>query len=153
MTLQEYVKKRNGVSMSSSNSLRNNLYRSLGAKNFALFWNYWNPIFGYYLGIKIYKPLKKVVPASISLVTTFVFCGMIHDLVTTIVRGKLSIFFSIWFLIMALFVLISKFVKQDFSAKKWIFRAASNILILCFSFFATDYIYQLLKIKFPILEK
>lgn len=153
MTLQEYVKKRNGVSMSSSNSLRNNLYRSLGAKSFALFWNYWNPIFGYYLGIKVYKPLKKVVPASISLVATFVLCGMIHDLVTTIVRGKLSFFFSIWFLIMALLVLISKFVKQDFSAKKWIFRAISNILVLCFSFFATDYIYQFLRIKFPILEE
>lgn len=153
MTLQEYVKKRNGVSMSSSNSLRNNLYRSLGAKSFALFWNYWNPIFGYYLGTKIYKPLKRIFPASISIIATFVFCGMIHDLVITIVRGKLSLFFSIWFLIMAIFVLISKFVKQDFSGKKWIFRAISNILLLCFSFVATDYIYQLLKIKFPILEK
>ncbi len=153
MTLQEYVKKRNGVPMSSSNSLRNNLYRSLGAKSFSLFWNYWNPIFGYYLGAKIYKPLKRIFPSAISLIATFLFCGMIHDLVTTIVRGKLSLFFSIWFLIMAIFVLISKFVKQDFSDKKWLFRATSNVLVLFFSFGVTNWIYLLLKIKFPILER
>ena len=58
MNLSEHVKKRNGVPVGHSNSVRNNLYRSLGAKNFSAFWNFWNPIFGYYLGVKVFKPLK-----------------------------------------------------------------------------------------------
>lgn len=59
ITLTDYVRKRNGVSIGSPRSLINNLYRSLGAKNFSTFWNDWNPIFGYYLGKFIFKPLKK----------------------------------------------------------------------------------------------
>src|SRR5690606_21166946 len=105
MTLAEYVKKRNGVPIGDSSSLKHNLYKSLGAKNFSAFWMYWNPIFGYYLGTKIFKPLKKVFPAALSLVLTFVFCGMIHDVVSMIVGRKISWFFTIWFLLMGISVL------------------------------------------------
>jgi hypothetical protein len=52
MTLGEYIKKRNGVAIGHPQSLKNNLSRSLGAKNFSSFWHHWNPIFGYYLGKK-----------------------------------------------------------------------------------------------------
>lgn len=34
MTLGEYIKKRNGVEIGHPQSLKNNLYRSLGAKKF-----------------------------------------------------------------------------------------------------------------------
>ena len=40
MNLAQYVKKKNGVPMGHPKSLRNNLYRSLGAKNFATFWTF-----------------------------------------------------------------------------------------------------------------
>lgn len=100
MTLSDYVKKINGVPFGHSNSLRNNLYRSLGAKNFSTFWNYWNPIFGYYLGKKIFKPLKRIFPIGLALIFTFIFCGLLHDFVTTILRKKISLFFTFWFLIM-----------------------------------------------------
>jgi hypothetical protein len=65
MNLSEYVEKRNGVPIGHPSSLRNNLHRSLGAKNFSVFWNFWNPIFGYYLGTKVFKPLKKVFPIAL----------------------------------------------------------------------------------------
>lgn len=135
MNLSQYVKKRNGVPMGHSRSLRNNLHRSLGAKNFAVFWNFWNPIFGYYLGTKVFKPLKQFIPDEFALVLTFVFCGMVHDAVTTIIRGKLSLFFSVWFLIMGAAVLASKYISYDLSNKKWLFRAFINLSIigLCLS--------------------
>jgi len=139
MTLLEYIQKRNGVPIGSSKSLRNNLYRSLGAKNFSTFWNYWNPIFGYYLGKFIFKPLKGIFPIGISLLFTFVFCGMIHDAVTTIFWGKLSFFFTIWFLLMGFVVLISKFYKHDFSDKIWTIRALANLSIISFCFLITFY--------------
>src|SRR5690606_29446263 len=113
MNLSEYVKKKNGVPIGHSSSLKNNLQRSLGAKNFSSFWNFWNPIFGYYLGKKIFKPIKKWIPAGIAVVLTFVFCGLIHDLVTTIVKREISLLFTVWFLIMGIVVVVSKHTNYN----------------------------------------
>lgn len=130
MKLSEYVKKRNGVPIGHSRSLQYNLQRSLGAKNFSAFWNFWNPIFGYYLGTKIFKPLKRVFPITISLILTFIFCGMVHDLVTTLVRVKLSLFFSVWFFLMGIAVVAAKYINYDLSGKKWLCRVTMNIVII-----------------------
>ena len=54
LVLSDYIKKRNGVPLGASNSLRNMLYRSLGAGKFSVFWRYWNPIWSYYLGKYIF---------------------------------------------------------------------------------------------------
>lgn len=133
ISLAQYIKKRNGVSIGHSKSLRNNLYRSLGAKNFSTFWNYWNPIFGYYLGKFIFKPFKRIFPVSLSLILTFILCGLIHDAVTTIVRGNISLFFTTWFLFMGLAVLLTKTLEHNFSKQVWIIRALINltIIIIC----------------------
>lgn len=104
----------------------------MGAKNFSAFWNFWNPIFGYYLGTKIFKPLKKIFPVTLAVVFTFIFCGLIHDLVTTLFRNKLSLFFSVWFLLMGIAVAITQYINYDLSQKQWIFRAAINLLIIGF---------------------
>ncbi len=140
MTLADYIQKKNGVPIGDSNSLRNNLYRSLGAKNFSTFWTYWNPIFGYFLGKKIFKPLKKTLPVSLSLVLTFIFCGLIHDAVTTLVRGEISLFFTIWFLFMGIGVLLSKTFNSNYSGKPWIFRAMINLSIIVSCLLITIYL-------------
>jgi hypothetical protein len=132
MNLSEYVKKRNGVPIGNSRSLSNNLGRSLGAINFPVFWNFWNPIFGYYLGTKIFKPLKRIFPIAFALILTFVFCGVIHDLVTTLFRGKVSLFFSVWFFLMGIAVLIAPYINYDLSKKQWTYRAIANVLIIVF---------------------
>ncbi|WP_335964455.1 hypothetical protein [Galbibacter sp. PAP.153] len=140
MTLTEYIKKRNGVPIGSSKSLRNNLYRSLGAKNFSGFWNYWNPIFGYYLGKFVFKPLKKIFPVTISLIFTFVFCGFIHDAVSMLFHEKISLSFTLWFLLMGLAVLTTKFLNHNYSEQKWIIRALANLAIIGICFLMTIYI-------------
>lgn len=140
MNLSEYVKKKNGVPIGHSNSLRNNLQRSLGAKNFSSFWNFWNPIFGYYLGTKIFKPLKQVFPIGLSVIFTFIFCGLVHDLVTTILRGKISLFFTVWFLVIGFVVAISKQINYDLSHIKWIFRALVNLSIIGICLLVTIYL-------------
>ncbi len=144
MTLSEYVKKINGVPIGNSNSLRNNLYKSLGAKNFSTFWNFWNPIFGYYLGLKIFKPLKKILPNAFAIIFTFIFCGLIHDLVTTFLRGKVSLFFTVWFLIMALGVVISKRVNYNQANKNWTIRAFTNLSIITICLLLTLYLNEML---------
>lgn len=145
MNLSEYVKKRNGVPIGHSRSLRNNLGRSLGAKNLPAFWNFWNPIFGYYLGTKIFKPLKRIFPIALALILTFVFCGVIHDLVTTSFRGKLSLFFSVWFFLMGIVVVIAKYINYDLSKKQWTYRAIANVLIIVFCVLLTILLNKIFK--------
>lgn len=145
MTLAEYVKKRNGVPIGDSGSLKYNLYKSLGAKNFSTFWMYWNPIFGYYLGTKIFKPLKKVFSPAISLVLTFVFCGLIHDVVSTVVGRRISWFFTIWFLLMGVSVLLLRYFRYDFSKKDWVIRAITNLSIISICLLLTIYINSFIK--------
>lgn len=140
MTLLQYIKKRNGVALGGSNSLRNMLHRSLGAKNFSTFWNYWNPIFGYYLGKYVFKPLKSYFPSTIALVFTFIFCGLLHDAVTTTARGSISLFFSTWFLLMGIGVVVSRTLKHDFSSYPWILRAFINLLFIGLCLSATVFI-------------
>lgn len=140
MNLSEYVKKKNGVPIGHSGSLRNNLQRSLGAKNFPSFWNFWNPIFGYYLGTRVFKPIKKLFPVGIAVVLTFIFCGLVHDLVTTIIRGKPSFFFVVWFLVMGVVVAISKQINYDLSHRKWVLRALVNLSIIAVCLLLTIYL-------------
>jgi D-alanyl-lipoteichoic acid acyltransferase DltB (MBOAT superfamily) len=144
ITLAEYIKRRNGVAIGSPRSLRNNLYRSLGSKNFATFWNYWNPIFGFFLGKFIFKPLKKILPVAMALLITFLFCGILHDTVTSMARGKISFFFTIWFIIMGIAVLATKVFNHDFSKHRWLVRAIINLSIIGVCLFFTIYINKIL---------
>ena len=148
MTLTDYIKKRNGVSIGSPKSLRNNLYRSFGSINFSTFWNYWNPIFGYYLGKFIFKPIKKIFSVGISLLFTFIICELIHDIVTTIFREKISFFFSIWFLLLGLAVLLTRTLKLNFSKRVWIIRAFINLSIISTCLVLTIYTSKFLTIGF-----
>ncbi len=150
MTLGEYIKKRNGVPRGHPQSLRNNLSRSLGAKNFSSFWHHWNPIFGYYLGKKIFKPIKRFAPSTIALMLTFIFCGLIHDIVSVVFRGKTSFLFSFWFLFMGTAVLLCNYFKQNLSNKNWPTRALTNLFFIISALCLAYYLVNFLSISFKI---
>lgn len=147
MTLGEYVKKRNGVPIGHPQSLSRNLHRSLGAKNFSSFWNYWNPIFGYYLGLNIFKPLKRFLPVSVCIILTFVFCGLIHDFVSLIIRGKTSFLFALWFLLMGLIVIITNIFKPDLAQRHWLIRALNNLSIISICLYLAYFLSRFLNIN------
>ena len=128
--MSEYIEKRNGVPLGSSRSLPNMLMRSLGAGRFSTFWIYWNPIWSYYLGRNIFKPLKMIFPPAFSLILTFIFCGFLHDIVIMLIRWELTLLFTPWFFIMGVFVVIGDFVKLDYSSLPWIVRATINVAII-----------------------
>ena len=130
MNLSDYVKRRNGVPLGDSNSLYNMLSRSLGAGKFSIFWQYWNPIWGYYLGIYIFKPFKLFLPQALSLIITFVVCGFIHDLVIMLLKWKFTLLLTPWFLFMGLSVILSEYAKIDYSKLPWIARATINMIII-----------------------
>ncbi len=130
MNLSDYVKRRNGVPLGHSDSLRNMLNRSLGAGKFSIFWQYWNPIWGFYLGKYIFKPLKLILPQALSLIITFVVCGFIHDLAIMLLKWKFFLLLTPWFLFMGLGVILSDYAKIDYSKFPWIVRAGINISII-----------------------
>ena len=116
--------------MGANDSLRNMVYRSLGAGKFSIFWKYWNPIWSYYLGKYIFKPLKKILPPALSLILTFGFCGFLHDLVIILLRWNFELLLTPWFLLMGFCVVLGDYAKIDYSKFTWIIRASINILII-----------------------
>lgn len=130
ISLNNYVKRRNGVPLGHKNSLGNMLKRSLGANSFDLFWVHWNPIWNYYLNKHIYKPLKKICYPYLAIVFTFSFSGFLHDLVGLILYKKLSFFFSFWFLIMSVIVIISKHQNIKYSKYSGIAIYVINLSII-----------------------
>ncbi|MBL4659579.1 MAG: hypothetical protein JKY19_04425 [Alcanivoracaceae bacterium] len=130
LTLSQYVHRRNGVALGAPGSLRNMLYRSLGAATFAEFWRYWNPVWGYGLGKYIFTPLKRIFPTIIALIMTFVFSGLLHDLAIIIVKGSVVIIFAPWFLLLGIGVVLGQELGINFSSKSWLFRASINLIYL-----------------------
>ena len=135
MTLADYVRRRNGLPLGAPGSLRAMLHRSFGARSFDGFWQHWNPIFGYYLGTRVFVPLKRVTPAYVALLLTFVFTGIIHDAVTMLVRKDIAFLFTPWFLFLGLGlgVVVAKVIRMDVGAYPWPFRAALHSCYLAAS--------------------
>lgn len=134
ITLSEYVKKRNGVALGASGSMANMLKHSLGASSFYLFWQYWNPIWGYYLSRKIMKPLSQVLPIWLAIIMTFAVSGALHDLAITLVKWKFTFFFTPWFTLMSFIVLATKKFSISYRKHNWLIRASINLslIVMCF---------------------
>ena len=130
LTLAQYVEMRNGVPLGASGSLRNMLHRSLGAASFAEFWQYWNPIWGYGLGKYVYSPMRRVLPAAIALMMTFVVSGGLHDLVIMALRRSVTFLFTPWFFILGAGVVLGRAVSMDLSNYSWQVRAGINLAYL-----------------------
>mgnify|MGYP003626388262 CR=1 FL=1 len=133
ITLSEYVKKRNGVALGASGSMTNMLKRSLGASSFYVFWQYWNPIWGYYLARKVMKPLSDLFPIWLAITLTFAVSGALHDLAITLVKWELTFFFTPWFSLMSFMVLVTKKFGISYREHHWLIRAFINIsfIALC----------------------
>lgn len=127
LTLAQYVQRRNGVPFGHAGSLRNMLYRSLGAGTFAQFWRYWNPVWGYYLGRYIHAPLKRWLPPAVSLITTFVISGALHDAAASAVTGRTIFILTPWFFIMGVGVVMGQALKMNYAHFDWPVRAFFNM--------------------------
>lgn len=130
LTLAQYVELRNGVPLGDSKSLQNMLQRSFGATSFAGFWQYWNPIWGYALGKYVFSPLKRFLPPAIALIMTFVVSGSLHDLVTMALRRSVTFFFTPWFFVLGVGVVLGWVTGMDLSNRSFSVRVAINFAYL-----------------------
>lgn len=103
-----YAARRTGLPVGSRGELRQNLYRAFTASSFGRFWQIWNPLFGFYLQLWLYRPLQRRLPQSLALWFTFVGNGMLHDAVTMLVRQDAAWFFTPWFALIGAYVLAEK---------------------------------------------
>lgn len=133
-SLNDFVRKRTGRSLGASGSLRAMLKRSFGAASPRIFWQYWNPVFGYYLGKYVYQPSRSIFPPLLSLFITFAVSGLIHDAVTFAVRGFTNFFFLIFFLTSALILILSEYLNIHWSKYSLPVRVLFNLAHISGSF-------------------
>ena len=122
---RDYAARRTGLPVGSRGELRQNLYRAFTAKSFGRFWQVWNPLFGFYLQLWLYRPLQRLMPQAVALWLTFVGNGLLHDMVTMLARQDLAIFFTPWFALMGGFVVLEK--RLDFHLP-----AGRPVLAICY---------------------
>ncbi|WKE64250.1 acyltransferase [Gallaecimonas kandeliae] len=133
LSLSDYVKRRNGLPLGAPGSMRNMLRRSLGAASFPAFWHYWNPIWGYYLSRHVMKPLGKWLPMWSAILLTFAVSGALHDLAVTLVKWRLTCFFTPWFVLMGAGVLAAKQFNLTYGGRPWALRMACNLAFVALS--------------------
>lgn len=134
MSLAAYVKYRNGVPMGASGSLMNMLKRSLGAPTFRMFWQHWNPIWGYYLSYKVMKPLSRYLPVWVSIILTFMVSGALHDLAVGLIQQRGVFFFTPWFSLMGALVVISSAFDITYHHANGFLCGLVNVSLLVGSF-------------------
>lgn len=131
MTLGQYLRFRLGAKGGSA-AWFNFFIRPFGATSFAQFWRLWNPVYGYYLYYYSYKPLSRVIPRSMAMLTTFVACGfLLHDLPAWAVsRRVLPPGATITFVLFGIGAVISERLHMDLSKWPVPARAALNLAYL-----------------------
>lgn len=130
ISLTDYVKKRNGVALGAKGSMRNMLTRSLGAASFQQFWHYWNPIWGYYLSQYVMRPLRAWLPLTLAILLTFVVSGALHDVAVSIVKWRPVFFFTPWFFLMSVALIILQISQVRYPRLPWLLRAIANVCVV-----------------------
>jgi len=133
ISLASYVKRRNGVPLGAAGSMGNMLRRSLGAPSFAGFWQYWNPVWGYYLSRYVMRPLSVYLPVWAATMLTFAISGALHDLIVALLKWKPIFFITPWFVIMGAMVVISTKLGVSCKQYSWLIRALINVSYITLS--------------------
>ncbi len=108
---------------------RSMFVRSFGAKSFAAFWRYWNPVYHYYLYYWCYRPLRSFLPRPVALALTFAACGfLLHDLPHLPFTGVPLI--TIWFSLLAVGVVAGELLRMDLSRRRFTVRVMVNVVYL-----------------------
>tara|TARA_B100000424_G_C22750080_1_gene405357 strand:- start:11 stop:388 length:378 start_codon:yes stop_codon:yes gene_type:complete len=120
--------------------MRNMLSRSFGAKSFPIFWQYWNPIWSYYLSRNVMRPLASFLPISLSILITFLVSGALHDLAVSVVKWNINVFFTPWFGLMGLMVIASQKAGASYGHLAWFIRASINATFIIVSLGVTYFV-------------
>lgn len=122
--------------------------RPFEATSFRRFWEFWNPVYGYFLGRFVYSPLKRVFPRSACVVLTFAFSGFVlHDLPAWLISGAEypACRISSWFTTIALGIIASDGLRLSFDGSSRIFRALLHALFLASTLYISIWLRSMIK--------
>jgi len=110
LTLTRYLRFRLG--RTTGEQLTNALFRPFLAPTFAEFWWHWNPVFGYFLCVWVYRPLRRFVRRDMAIAATFVGCGLLHGAIAIGLaaiggRPPLATLAILWFAILGIVVALT----------------------------------------------
>lgn len=133
LTLTAYINYRLGRDARAQ--ARNFLGKPFSAPSFTKFWWYWNPVVGYYLYYYSYRPLRAWLPRWLAVWTTFLICGVLHDLpfgVVAAVRGQHPPPYTItlMFALLGLVVILSDRGKLTFDRLPCVLRWSVHALTI-----------------------
>ncbi|MFY8272962.1 acyltransferase [Pseudoalteromonas sp. SSDWG2] len=134
ITLQQYVKKRNGLPLGASGSLKAMLKNAFGAPSFDIFWNYWNPIWGFYLSRYVMRPLNKYLYGPIAFILTFTLSGALHDVAVSLVKWEVVFLITPWFTLMGVIAYLFDGFHIRFHSAKFVTRSIINAAIIFASY-------------------
>ena len=119
--------------------LRNWFMRSFGAGTFSEFWQYWNPVYGYFLAYYIYAPLREICPRPMAVWLTFLTCGFVmHDLLGWVLARRVRApEMTVLFSFLGALVLLSEWLHLDLSAHTLPLRVLMNTTLLLAAWTAT----------------
>ena len=114
ITLTQYLNHRLGAT--PKEQANNFLAKPFGAISLAEFWQYWNPVWNYYLYYCCYKPFRKYLPRWLCLLLTFFICGLVHDLpfglLSYATAGRLPFFtITLFFTLNGVLVVLTETLK------------------------------------------
>lgn len=144
MNVEKYIQYRTGATEIST-IVRNMFIKPFFSNSLRSFWKYWNPGFGYYLLYYCFKPLRKIFPNWISILLTFLICGLLHDAIFVIPlmimnsSGFIFPFITVWFLTISIGILITELVHIDFKKTNNKIRPLLHIGYLIGTFCLTRY--------------
>ena len=144
MTLEEYTQFRTG-SIRIPVIIRNMAVKPFVSPSFRSFWKYWNPSWGYFLLFYCYKPIRTFFPHWASLIITFVVSGLFHDIIyiAPMMLNEVEFvfpFITVWFVIIAIGILLTEVLKIDFTRTNWKFRTIFHLGYLAGTFILTSYV-------------
>lgn len=144
MTLEEYTQFRTG-SIRVPLIIRNMVVKPFVSSSLRSFWKYWNPSWGYFLLFYCYKPIRTFFPHWASLIITFVVSGLFHDIIyiAPMMLNEVEFvfpFITVWFVIIAIGILLTEVLKIDFKRTNWKFRPIFHLGYLAGTFILTRYV-------------
>ncbi|GAB4456672.1 MAG: hypothetical protein Fur0044_50450 [Anaerolineae bacterium] len=137
ISLTAYITRRLGYS--AKDQAINFLAKPFGAASFTEFWQYWNPVWGYYLHYYGYRPLRKHLSRPIAVLMTFFVCGLAHDLPFVLLAyagaGQPPLFtLTVFFSLIGSLVIVTEKVRFQFAGApvevRWIIHGA--VLMVCY---------------------
>lgn len=87
----------------------------LTAPSFADFWRRWNPFVGFWIVRYGYRPFRRVLPRAAAVLAMFALSGfLVHDLATTLIKCRLALLSTTWFVLMGATVILGDVCRVRF---------------------------------------